>query len=182
MGFEVALLTVGMMVLGEQKMKASSNLERAHYEKAPENYVPPIEIVSPPVKPQPKAVQAKSIQPKATQPKAVQAKSTQPKQPQASSTPLGKFKVTAYCACTICCGKGAKGITKSGDVATEGITVGADVDVLPLGTEIHIEGYGFREVQDTGGGIQSKELDLFFESHQKALEFGVRYLNVSIEK
>lgn len=93
---------------------------------------------------------------------------------------LGTFKVTAYCACEVCCGESPDGITKSGDVATEGITVGADTNVIPMGTEIYIEGIGYRTVQDTGSGIQGNELDLYFNSHQEALDFGVQYLEVEI--
>jgi len=95
-----------------------------------------------------------------------------------SKVSLGEYKVTAYCSCEKCCGKWADGFTTSGDKATEGITIAADWSVLPEGTIIYIEGIGERVVQDTGGAIKGKRLDLYFENHQDALNFGVQDLEV----
>jgi 3D (Asp-Asp-Asp) domain-containing protein len=105
-------------------------------------------------------------------------------EPEPKSTSLGEFKLTAYCACFKCCGKhpddAAYGITKSGVRAVEGVTVAADPKVIPLGTEIIIDGYGEYTVQDTGGAIKGKRIDVYFEDHQEALEFGVQYKEVFI--
>ncbi len=96
------------------------------------------------------------------------------------------FRATAYCPCEKCCGKWAKnrpnGIvyTASGEVAIEGLTVAADWDVLPKGTVIEIENKGFRVVQDKGGAIKGNRIDIYFESHQEALEFGVQNVLVRI--
>jgi 3D (Asp-Asp-Asp) domain-containing protein len=91
---------------------------------------------------------------------------------------IGEFNVSAYCPCEICCGPYADGITSSGERAIEGITIAADPNVLPEGTEVYIEGIGHRIVQDTGGAIKGNKLDLFFSSHQDALNFGRQYLEV----
>jgi 3D (Asp-Asp-Asp) domain-containing protein len=91
---------------------------------------------------------------------------------------LGEFNISAYCPCEICCGHYADGITSSGERAIEGITIAADPNVLPEGTEVYIEGIGHRIVQDTGGAIKGNKLDLFFSSHQDALNFGRQYLEV----
>lgn len=93
---------------------------------------------------------------------------------------LGTFKLTAYCACEKCCGK-SDGITASGVKAVEGVTVAADTKVLPFGTKIYINGIGERIVQDRGGAIMGNNIDVFFESHQTALEFGVQYKEVFVE-
>jgi 3D (Asp-Asp-Asp) domain-containing protein len=91
---------------------------------------------------------------------------------------IGEFNVSAYCPCEICCGPYADGITSSGERAIEGITIAADPNVLPEGSEVYIEGIGHRIVQDTGGAIKGNKLDLFFNSHQDALNFGRQHLEV----
>lgn len=150
----LALLVLAMMFLSIKSVVGTTEVETKS--STPANYYPPIYIDN-----------AESV-----------AASQAAEEPQ--TTNLGTFKVTAYCACESCCGESPDGITKSGDVATEGITVGADTDVIPMGTEIYIEGTGTRTVQDTGSGIHGNELDLYFESHQEALGFGVQYLEVEI--
>ena len=89
---------------------------------------------------------------------------------------LGKFTVTAYCPCEICCGKN-DGITASGKKATANNTIAADTSVLPLGSKVQIEGKVYT-VEDTGGAIKGKRIDIFFNTHQEALNYGKRYVNV----
>lgn len=50
----------------------------------------------------------------------------------------------------------------------------ADWEVLPAGTEIYIEGVGWRVVEDTGAGIDGQALDVYMASHGAALDFGVQ--------
>lgn len=83
------------------------------------------------------------------------------------------FTVTAYCPCEKCCGAYANGYTATGAKATQGVTVAADPDVLPMGTEIELDGHTYT-VQDTGGAIAGNRLDLYFDSHEDALRWGVR--------
>lgn len=98
---------------------------------------------------------------------------------------LGEFKLTSYCACEKCCGYWATirpldtngepiVYTASGAIACQGVTVAADTDILPFGTVILIGGDEFI-VQDVGGGVNGKHIDIYFEDHQAALGFGVRY-------
>ena len=63
---------------------------------------------------------------------------------------------------------------------TPGVTVAADPDVLPLGTRIYIDGIGERVVQDTGGAIKGRKIDLAMESHQEAVAWGVQHKGVWI--
>lgn len=90
------------------------------------------------------------------------------------------FKVTAYCPCEICCGQWSDGFTYSGDLAHEGVTIAADFSVLQLGTIVEIKGIGQRVVQDIGGSIEGNEIDIFFYSHEAALQFGIQYLEVIV--
>lgn len=98
---------------------------------------------------------------------------------------LGEYKLTSYCACEKCCGYWATirplddngepiVYTASGAVARQGVTVAADTSILPFGTVILIGGEEFT-VQDVGGGVNGKHIDIYFEDHQAAREFGVRY-------
>jgi len=96
-------------------------------------------------------------------------------EPTAART-LTKYKITAYCACSKCCGK-SDGITASGAKVKQGVTVAGS---LPFGTRIRIEGVGERIVQDRG--TSGLHLDLYFDSHQDALEWGVQYRNVEVLK
>jgi len=90
---------------------------------------------------------------------------------------LGEYNVSAYCSCSQCCGK-SDGITFSGEKAVEGITIAADTRVHSIGTVLYIEGIGERVVQDIGGSIYGNKLDIYFDSHSEALEFGRQYLEV----
>ena len=103
----------------------------------------------------------------------------EPEEPEPPTlTSIGEFTITAYCACEKCCGQWSGGPTASGVMPEEGRTVAADWDVLPAGTEIYIDGIGWRTVEDTGSGITGDKLDLYMDSHEAALKFGVREIEV----
>jgi len=95
-----------------------------------------------------------------------------------------RMEVTAYCPCTKCCGENAEGITASGhDVSYNGGRfVAADTDVLPFKTKLIIPGYHGApvEVIDRGGAIKGNKLDVFFPTHQEALEWGRRVIDVTV--
>lgn len=92
-----------------------------------------------------------------------------------------KFRTTAYCPCAKCCGK-TDGITASGAKATAWHTVAAG-EYYPFGTKIYIPELkdepngGWFTVEDRGGAISNDRLDVFFESHEEAINYGV--LNVT---
>jgi 3D (Asp-Asp-Asp) domain-containing protein len=89
------------------------------------------------------------------------------------------MRVTAYCAGSCCCGKYADGITASGKPA-KGFLVAAPPDI-PFGTLLSIEGYAEGlpvPVYDRGGAIKGDRLDVLCDTHQEALEWGVRNINV----
>lgn len=94
-------------------------------------------------------------------------------QQDATQTQEQIFTVTAYCPCEKCCGVFANGYTATGAKATQGVTVAADPNVLPMGTEIELDGHTYT-VQDTGGDIAGNRLDLYFDSHEDALQWVVR--------
>lgn len=87
---------------------------------------------------------------------------------------------TAYCPCWYCCGK-TDGITATGTKATAGRTIAADPDTIPYGTEVIIDGHTYI-VEDCGGAIKNDRIDIYFDTHTEALEFGIQELTVKIKK
>ena len=92
------------------------------------------------------------------------------------------MRVTAYCAGKCCCGKFSDGITASGHVIRPGDKFCAAPKSIPFGTMIDIPGYGTVPVLDRGGAIKEGRLDVFFASHQAALNWGVKNLQVKIAR
>ena len=94
---------------------------------------------------------------------------------------MGTFTCYAYCSCPRCCGQWSGGPTKSATMPEEGRTVAADWSILPSGTEVYIDGVGWRTVEDTGSGITGDKLDIYMESHESALAWGAREMEVFIK-
>jgi 3D (Asp-Asp-Asp) domain-containing protein len=55
-----------------------------------------------------------------------------------------------------------------------------DPRVIPLGTRLYIKGYGFAIADDIGGAIKGNKIDLAFENHADAIQFGVQKVTVYI--
>lgn len=100
-----------------------------------------------------------------------------------------KFRVTAYCACEECCGEWAK--TRQLDEYGNPIIRGAAGTVLtagiscaspyPFGTEINLDGFGTVIVEDrTANWVVDKYgeniIDIYFDNHQTARNFGLQYM------
>ena len=92
---------------------------------------------------------------------------------------LGTFSSTAYCACSKCCGKWSAANTASGTRPTQGRTIAVDPKVIPLGSKIIINGRTYI-AEDTGSAIKGKKIDIFYSSHQDALNWGRRNIEVSV--
>lgn len=57
-----------------------------------------------------------------------------------------------------------------------------DPDIIPLGSRLYIDGYGFARAEDTGGAIQGERIDLFMDSRAEANRFGKRWVTVYVLK
>jgi len=94
-----------------------------------------------------------------------------------------RMEATAYTAGFSCTGKHPWDpwyrITASGREVEHGI-VAVDRTVIPLGTRLYVEGYGFALAADVGGAIRGYKIDLFMEDIQDARRFGRRHLYVWI--
>lgn len=91
-------------------------------------------------------------------------------EPEPELRSLGRFKLTAYCACSKCCGK-SDGITASGTKAKQGRTIAVDPKQIPYGTKVVINGHTY-VAEDCGSGIGENCIDIFFDSHKEAWNFG----------
>lgn len=70
--------------------------------------------------------------------------------------------------------------TASGAIAQEGVTIAADWDVYPPGTVLQVEGLGEYIVQDRGGAIKGLKIDVYFEDHDDALQFGRQEVRIKV--
>lgn len=94
-----------------------------------------------------------------------------------------KMRVTAYCPCEKCCGEYSDGVTACGHRIRSGDAFVAADKQYAFGTEMIIAGYNNGEpvkVLDRGGAIRGNRLDVFFQSHDEALTWGVKYLYVKV--
>lgn len=61
-------------------------------------------------------------------------------------------------------------------------TIAVDPSVIPLGTKVYVEGYGYAIAQDTGSAIKGNIIDCFFYKDVDMNAWGVRTVNVYILK
>lgn len=98
---------------------------------------------------------------------------------------IGEFKVTAYCSCEKCCGAWAENrpngvvYTASGEKAEAGKTIAVDTSVIPFGTEVKI-GDVVYTAQDTGSAVKGNVIDVYYDSHEEALNHGAKYQEVEV--
>lgn len=86
---------------------------------------------------------------------------------------------TAYTAdCAGCSGITATGVNLKNDPNAKVIAV--DPSVIPLGSKVYVEGYGYATAADTGGAIKGNKIDIHVPSTQEALNWGNRTVNVTI--
>ncbi|NHM26642.1 DUF348 domain-containing protein [Desulfofundulus sp. TPOSR] len=79
----------------------------------------------------------------------------------------------------------ATAYTYSGNNTASGVpprygVVAVDPRVIPLGTRLYVEGYGYATALDVGSSIRGNRIDLFMESAAEARRWGVRRVNVYV--
>lgn len=110
-------------------------------------------------------------------------------EPEVELESLGEFRITAYCACEICCGEWALNRPNGIVYGAAGVELEAGVSCaspLPLGTVVEVEGLGEYVVQDRlATWVVDKYgenlIDIYFDDHEAAKEFGLQYHNVYLK-
>lgn len=129
--------------------------------------------------PAPKAATA-SVSKAAAAP--VQAAAAPKKAAAPTGEPAGReiyVSATAYTAfCAGCSGITATGINLKANPGLKVIAV--DPSVIPLGSKVWVEGYGYAVAGDTGGAIKGNKIDLFMPNKSDALAFGRKQVKVKI--
>lgn len=94
---------------------------------------------------------------------------------------LGNYSITHYCTERYkhICGTG-NGVTATGTTVTAGRTVAVDPSVIPYGSKIYIEGYGWRVAEDCGGAVDGRHIDMAVDTHANAIAMGNRNSGVWI--
>src|SRR5690625_896354 len=88
---------------------------------------------------------------------------------------------TAYTAkCVGCSGITATGVDLNANPNAKVIAV--DPSVIPLGSQVYVEGYGYAVAADTGGAIKGNKVDVHLPTKAEALNWGNRAVNVTIIK
>lgn len=67
----------------------------------------------------------------------------------------------------------------SGNICTRG-TCAVDTSLIPMGTKLYIEGYGFAVANDTGGDIKGKAVDVYMSSTAECYTWGIKYVKVYV--
>ncbi|MYL73117.1 LysM peptidoglycan-binding domain-containing protein [Halobacillus litoralis] len=89
------------------------------------------------------------------------------------------MEATAYTAfCEGCSGTTSTGIDLRANPDQKVIAV--DPNVIPLGSEVYVEGYGKAIAGDIGGAIQGNRIDVFMADRSDALDFGRKSVEVKV--
>ncbi|MFC0525663.1 ubiquitin-like domain-containing protein [Pontibacillus salicampi] len=101
-----------------------------------------------------------------------------------TNNPSGSSKTlymsaTAYTAnCSGCTGVTTTGINLKSNPNQKVVAV--DPSVIPLGTRVWVEGYGYAVAGDTGSAIKGNKIDLYYQSKSAANSFGRRQVRVKV--
>ena len=79
------------------------------------------------------------------------------------------------------CYSGDPSITANGEPVIPGLTAAAGSGI-PFGTTVYIDGIGPRIVQDRGGAVGNRNLDIVFETKDEAIRFGRQNRTVILVK
>ncbi|WP_019241789.1 MULTISPECIES: 3D domain-containing protein [Bacillus] len=58
--------------------------------------------------------------------------------------------------------------------------IAVDPKVIPLGTKVYVEGYGYATAEDTGGAIKGNRIDVFIPSETEVNQWGRKQVQVKI--
>lgn len=110
------------------------------------------------------------------------SRSQSPSSSQSNQSQSGRtmtVTATAYTAqCNGCSGVTATGINLNNNRNMKVIAV--DPSVIPLGSRVHVEGYGTAIAGDTGGAIRGNKIDVHVPTKADALRWGRKQVKITI--
>lgn len=79
----------------------------------------------------------------------------------------------------------ATGYTHTGNNTATGVypyygTIAVDPSIIPLYSNLHVEGYGKGKALDTGGVIVGYKIDVFFDTYEEAILWGRKKVKVKV--
>lgn len=102
--------------------------------------------------------------------------------PSRGSEPSGReitMTATAYTAyCNGCSGTTRTGLNLRANPEAKVIAV--DPSIIPLGSKVWVEGYGYAVAADTGGAIKGYKIDIFIPTKAEAYKWGRQTVRVKI--
>jgi len=117
----------------------------------------------------------------ASKPKSETVKSSQPST-NSTQQQAGKTMTVEATAYTASC-EGCSGITKTGiDLRSNPNqkVIAVDPSVIPLGSKVHVEGYGTAIAGDIGGAIKGNRIDVFVPSKDQAYNWGRKQVKIQV--
>src|SRR5699024_6466247 len=116
---------------------------------------------------------------KKTEQKTVENKSEETSEKTSNSGQSMTMEATAYTAqCDGCTGITATGIDLNANSNKKVVAV--DPSVIPLGSRVHVEGYGEAIAGDTGGAIKGDRIDVHLPTKDASLGYGRQSVNVTV--
>ena len=90
---------------------------------------------------------------------------------------LGRFTLSWYSPKEL--GKPANKLrTSTGTIPKEGRTIAVDPNIIPYGSIVYIQDYGYFIAEDCGGAIKQNRIDIFTTSHEYAIQQGKKVTQV----
>lgn len=90
---------------------------------------------------------------------------------------LGRFSLTWYSPKEL--GRPAEKLkTSTGQRPKAGRTIAVDSKVIPYGSIVYIQDYGYFIAEDCGGAIKENRIDIYTDSHEYAMQQGRKVANV----
>ncbi|MGE1165119.1 ubiquitin-like domain-containing protein [Peribacillus simplex] len=98
------------------------------------------------------------------------------------SSTSGKEIYVSSTAYTASC-KGCSGVTSTGvDLKSSpgAKIIAVDPSVIPMGSKVYVEGYGYAVAADKGGAIKGNRIDVFFSSKNDAYRWGAKKVKIRV--
>ena len=93
---------------------------------------------------------------------------------------LGRFTISWYSPKELGKTSPSQLRTSTGTTPKEGRTIAVDPKVIPYGSIVYIQDYGYYIAEDCGGDIKQNRIDIFTNSHETAIQQGRKVANIWI--